>query len=206
MDNQLSLVNPEDVVSLHEAADLLSITYSAIIHLLKTRPHIRDEYTFKMRYKGRRKTVITRRGLLVLGQTKDSDRGNATKRDLASPFQQKEDIAKRIIAMADDPIISMRLKQLQLEREVQMLDKRTTAVEETLGDVNNAEVTPLQRANLNDRVRGLAIKMNLTFASAWRHLHNHIGKSSVNDYEFEDYAKSMKYMKAIYKQAKLPWN
>lgn len=205
MTESLAIVNDQEVLSLKEAAQLLGITYSGLAHLLKTRPHLRDEYTFKMRYNGRRKTVITKKGLLVIGQSKDTDRGNMNKVEAGSTFPQKEFMAKKIIEMTDDPIISMRLKQLELEKEVQMLSQRVDKHDETLGDVNNAEVTPLQRANLNDRVRGLAIKMNLTFSSAWRHLHNHIGKSSLDDYEFQDYARAMKFMKGLYKEARLPW-
>jgi hypothetical protein len=194
----------QEYVSLPEGAALLNISPSGLSHLLKKRDGFKEKYMFKARHKGRYRTVITKEGLLVLGLSKDSFRGNTENGEVTSIIPQKEATTERMIDYMKDPVIANRIEHLKLERRVEALEKDLLPME-------NDAMTPSQRNNLSERIRALVYQQyggdpdGSHFAGAWRYLHAQVGKNNINDYKREDYRVAKDFLKERYAQADLNW-
>ena len=106
----------EDVLSLHEAAEKLGVTYAAVSSLLKRYPEIKEKYTWKTKYKGRLKTVISTEGMTVLANVKDGNRGSRyAKIKPGLTFQEgKQKIAEKAIEASRLTPAQFLLKQAEL--------------------------------------------------------------------------------------------
>lgn len=195
MDELSTQVNQEEVLSFEEASSYLGITYKAFTKLIRFNVDIKTRYVSKKHYKGRRRYVITKKGLFVLANVKDSGKG-LKKRPQVDFSKSKQQLAERAIEatqfpaeLLNDPVIKLRMDQLKME-------SRITKLEQAVIEPIQKYLTTEQREFMNERVRALSNKMNAPYGMIWSQLHRYMDKSNIDSYKFKDYKPAMKWIKA----------
>lgn len=206
-------VNKENWLTLEEAAQKIGITYSAMIKLLNkpTYQSIKEnpQYMTKMRIGKKRKFVINSQGLVVLTTMKDGSRSNQheDKKELSSLLHEgKKNVAEKAMIPSnymDDPVIAMRIEQMQVEKRVTGVEKELQRIK---GIIESPHLTKGQRDRLNERVRYLAKEAGIGYSEIWTALHKALGRISLEEYEFEDYLPAIKCLKNLYYKCNVTWN
>ena len=109
--NELSTQVNSDHISIAEAAQQFRMTSNGFSAWLKRNSDIKDEYCFKAKYKGRRKTVIKVEALPVIANLRNI--GGNQKSDTVSPFREgkKKVVQKAMNNSKTEQILSQLLEQ-----------------------------------------------------------------------------------------------
>lgn len=209
--SQLSTQVNNDYISLDEASQQFGISYSSFCRLLRSNPDIRDKYTEKMTYYGRRRTVIHIEALPILVVVKDKDRGNQNKKmTLSDTFREgKKKLAEKAIEQAKEnpvDVINTLIKNLELLREQSTrLNNHEDRLNELEGDMGKMKMSDGQRERLNERIRLLAIQLTIPFGKMWSELHNITGRRNIDLYTFQDYGIAITWLRQVFKKNNINW-
>jgi len=221
MNNIVSKIN-EEALDVIQAAQFMGVTSRTIYTLLKRYKESIKEYIVLIPSKGTKygKLCITRPGLIVLANLKDSDRGNQHRNSTMKPginVQAKKNVAEIAIAaqtipqeLLNDPFIKLRLQQLQdinqVRQEMQSLKTEIQEVKQLATETPPTDLITSQREFLNDRLRYFCIQTEMSPSYVWKKLHAYMCKESINDYKFGDFKPAIRYLKEMYKNARIEWN
>lgn len=205
-----------------QAAQFMNVTPRTIYNLFKKYQESIKEYVTLTPSRGRKygKFCITRPGLVVLANLKDSDRGNQHRKSTVKPgfsLQAKKNIAEIAIAaqtipqeLLNDPFIKLRLQQLQdinqVRQEVQNLKTEIQEVKQLAIEAPPTDLVTSQREFLNDRLRYFCIQTEMSPSYVWKKLHSYMCKESINDYKFGDFKPAIRYLKEMYRGNGIEWN
>lgn len=144
--NETSLVVNTDYLSYPEAAEQLGVTPSAISHWTTKYPEFQDEYVSSRHHKGRKRKVISSRGLFALAAMKDTDRGGRYKK--SEPKFTNQQIKKARLATARKALEEPKPRSLselkiaiqqQLEM-IEQMEKQGVLLEETTDKVEKQKL------------------------------------------------------------------
>lgn len=130
-------MKPENTFSIIEVADFAKITKEAIYAWLKTHPDFTDDARYIIIH-GRNR-YFTKQGVMTYMNLKDMKgknrqaktsfvSHNETKNNKSQEYKGKELIVNKVFDYATDPIISMRLKQLEHEERLHLVEERTESL------------------------------------------------------------------------------
>ena len=231
MAQEVSLVNSsnqEEVLSIEEAATQSNLTRQGLGQALIRFPDIKAKYTFKTLHNGRIQTVITKEGLVVLINTK-----NTSSRKSNTVFkihQAKQQLAEKAVSaqnLPSDPMMAQlqmmmemrtrqisqdaRLAALESKQESPLLLETAQKVEMFLEPTANEPLTPSQRLFIKERINALVFKLygekipDTAFAHARRAMNEAVGRHSIDQYNMDDYQMAIRWLKKQYVNAGLDW-
>lgn len=206
---------------LQDAPQLFDISYSQLAKLVKQADDdFKAKYIKKMKTIGKRQTHISKAGMLVLANMKDSSRGNQYKvAPNATLRESKKMIAERAIEsseMSTDPMLqqlqimaNIRKQQLKQQEVIERLqqDNEEMKVRMALveGDTQHMPLTTGQRQRINERVRLFASKTGIPHGTVWGGLHLKVGRKKIDDYRFDDYSAAIALLKTAFNKHNIEW-
>jgi len=215
--NELSTEVNEELLSLSEAAALRRVTVSAISHALSDKPELKLAHYKKIGKKG----YVSKKGLFLLYTQKDAPRGGMKDLDERTFIKEKTEEVKEIVTKgfleySSDPIIAMRIQQMELDKRVTALEvTQPKGLEELKARVDDfldpaQKLTKSQRTFLTERANALAYKMygvptSVDFSYLRRTMNDAVGRNSVESYKMEDYHVAVRWLKSQYLYHKLEW-
>jgi hypothetical protein len=212
----------EEWFDAHQAAPFLKISFKQVRVLWK-KYHIQlEKYLLTIPSRGNTgtKTFINKEGLVVLTNIRDGFRGNQIIKEskglVSEPLQGKKKIAETAIAatqlsneLLNDPFIQLRLKQLQQDHKIAILEKKLE--DTTIALTTPVETTAGERQFLNDRVKGYVKQMKETYNTeipyynVWNQIHEHVGVHGIANFKFKHYMAAKKYLEQMFNDAGLIW-
>ena len=202
----LNIADDIEALSLDAAAERMGITYNSITRLLRNYPDIKDKYTFKRKLSTQKhakpRTFITTKGMVVLANVKDKDRGNQYKVNNArrNLSQSKQQLAERAIEQSQLSPAQALLQAVQLmaaqEEKLQLVENKVSQLEEKITSPKSGPIEKEQRDVLWDRVNALAYKSKRKQGVIWKELHDYMKRDKVADYTFADYRPAAKWLQA----------
>lgn len=214
MTNFIGDYNP-NFISLNVAAENLGIRYNSLIKWLSDNKDIKDQYCQKMIIDGRRKWVLSKDGLLVIANMRET-----TKSEITSQFRHgKKKMAEAMIVKRDEEQVFIQILQqsqallqhaqaiLQVRTQIETVAEKNNELEERLNEIESGtkKMTTGQRKYLNERVRALALELDAPFPRIWNAVHDMTGRRSIDDYLFEDYGVAIQYLREVFKKKGIEW-
>lgn len=228
METQLTETEQNTRLSMAEAAHWMKVQPDSMRNIIKLYAPKLPEYISKQIHtcsisgKTRRMTVITKQGLVVLVNMKDSNRGNQFEKNDAKPrfLEAKKEIAETAIqAVSPQPSHPSSLQVLlQTVQEMANLETRMNEkfdnMEKKIEEVTVALTAPIpsstgMRDELNDRVKAYVAKMkkihgvDIPYYRVWEMIHAHVQAYAVANFTFKHYIAALKYLKQVYKDSNL---
>ena len=209
-------------LSIKEAALKLCVSPSAISHALAKHPEVMTEET---KFENNRR-YISQKGLILLSAFREKFHGNQHKEANEHVLTVQKESRKALVKgtlqtsaeyleLMKDPVIALRMSQLQMEKRIEALEQRTEPqllLEQRIDDYldPSKRITASQQKMLSERVKGLAYGLygsptGAHFAAVWNGLHNYTGKKAVSEYTMEDYDAARHWLRKKYKGLNLDW-
>jgi hypothetical protein len=198
-----------------QAATFLGISYSAYTKLVARYFPELETYISKEKGDGKkRKTHITKQGLVLLATLKNESRPNQYKKEVTATFRNEE-IQEAKVALVEkvsqpslpaeylnDPVIAMRMEQIKMSNDIKELKEWKDSISE---DLESKPLDSQQRAFMNSKVRGLGFALGVDISRVWSKLHKNMNKATINDYKFLDYKPTMDLLKEWYRGYNVEW-
>lgn len=211
-----------------EFADGVKLTRRSITNFIKNNKEFREKYCVLGGNLGSKKPryFIAKEGLAAFIALREKFKGNQHKKKVAKlPFET----AKMTVADKANEALSNRSidinKMLQLSQNLLLaigsvnskLEQIEASTTERIEAVNKRlekheeelkkplPVTDIHRQFLNDRVRLYCRTKGLQYALVWGHVNRHVGRGGVAFYNFQDFQKALKFVKAMYEEAGMDW-